>query len=366
MVARRGLGLFVAGIVFLIDNHQLQVFERQEDRRPHADDKLAPLGATQAQIGLRAAAVREFRVVGGDTAAEDPLHALDELRREGDLGDEQQHVAPRAEHLGDQMDVDFGLARPGDTLQQGGRTPCGVGCAQGGERLLLMGRQLRQTEGRAAALDRAFPLGHGDPTLAFEGVEHTPVGTQQTAGHLTRCDAGPVAGRGQFEQRLVLLRGPAFDAFAEFMEALFVAQRGSQSDVTLRAGAELLLGELLLRITRRLHQRRQRHAHHLADRTHVIGGNPLPQRTHRRREQRHIIEDARDGFYGLEIGTAVMDPPHNPGVEPAGAELYGHGLTFGKGEAVGYGERIGRLRQRQHDIGIPGHQGLLIAWKPLP
>lgn len=61
-----------------------------------------------------------------------------------------------------------------------------------------------------------------------------------------------------------------------------------------------------------------------------------------------------------------MDPPHNPGVEPAGAELYGHGLTFGKEETVGYGERIGRLRQRQHDIGIPGHQGLLIAWKPLP
>ena len=305
-------------------------------------------------------------MVSGDTAAEDSLHALDELRREGDLGDEQQHVAPRAEHLGDQMDVDFGLARAGDSLQQGGRAPCGVGCAQGGERLLLVGRQLRQAEGRAAALDRALPLGHGDPPLAFEGVEHAQVGTQQPACHLAGSDPRPVAGRGQFEQRLVLLRGPTFDAFAEFMEALLVAQFTGQGDVTLRTGTELLLGELLLGIARRLHQRRQRHAHHLAQRTHVVGGDPLPKRPHRGREQRHIVENARNGLYGLEIGPAVMYPPDNARIEFPEAELHGHGMPFGEGHPLGYGKRIGRLRQRQHDIGITGHQGLLIAWKPLP
>ena len=44
---------------------------------------------------------------------------LDELRREGDLGNQQQYVAAPRQHLGDQVDVDFGLARPGDALQQG-------------------------------------------------------------------------------------------------------------------------------------------------------------------------------------------------------------------------------------------------------
>ena len=41
------------------------------------------------------------------------------LRREGDLGNQQQYVAAPRQHLGDQVDVDFGLARPGDALAAG-------------------------------------------------------------------------------------------------------------------------------------------------------------------------------------------------------------------------------------------------------
>ena len=65
-------------------------------------------------------------------------------------------------------------------------------------------------------------------------------------------------------------------------------------------------------------------------------------------------------------GARYENTRHNIGFRAVERFAAKHGLTFGKGEAVGYGERIGRLRQRQHDIGIPGHQGLLIAWKPLP
>ena len=46
-------------------------------------------------------------MIGGDAAAEDALHALDELRREGDLGNQQQHVAAPRQHLGDQVFEEF-------------------------------------------------------------------------------------------------------------------------------------------------------------------------------------------------------------------------------------------------------------------
>ena len=72
--------------MLLVDNDQLQPFQRQEDRRADPDDELAPFGAVQPQVGLRAAAVGEFRMVGCDAAAEDALHTRDELGREGDLG----------------------------------------------------------------------------------------------------------------------------------------------------------------------------------------------------------------------------------------------------------------------------------------
>ena len=366
VVARRRLRLLVAGVVLLVDDDQLQMLQRQEDRRPHADHELAPVGAVQPQVGLRAAAVGEFGMVRSDAAAEDALHALDQLRRKGDFGHQQQNIAAPGEHLGDQVDVNLGLARTGDALQKSGGFPGGELFAQGVQRRQLVRRQLRKAEGRPAALDRTFALGADDVFLALEGVQHGIIGPEQAAGHLARRDARFVAGRSQLEQRLVLLRGAPFDLLADFVKTPLVAEFRSQRHVTLGAGTELVAGELLLRVARRFHQRRQRHAHHLPQGTHVVRGDPLPQRHLLRREQRRIVEHALDRFDGFEIGPAVVDPPHDARIEFACAELHRHGLPGRDVRASGHGKRVDGLRQRKNYVGVELHQPFPIVWNPFP
>ena len=85
-----------------------------------------------------------------------------------------------------------------------------------------------------------------------------------------------------------------------------------------------------------------------------------------RREQGCAVQDALYGFDGFERGAAVMHAPHDPRVEFAGAELYGHGLPRLDMHPFGHCERIGGLRQRQDYVGIAEHQPLPIAWNPLP
>ena len=366
VVARRRLGLLVAGVVLLVDDNELQPFQRQEDRRADPDDELAPLGAVQPQVGLRAAAVGEFRMVGCDTAAEDALHARDELGREGDLGNQQQHVAAARQHFGDQVDVDFGLARAGDSLQQGRGFPGGKFPAQRIERRLLVGGELRQPECRAAALDGSFTLGADDQFLTFQSVQHGVVGPEQAAGHLARRDARLVAGRSQLQQRFVLFRSAPLELLARLVERRFIVKFPGQCNITFRPGPELVVGKLLLRVARRLHQRRQRHAHHLAHRTHVVRGDPLPERHLLRREQGCVVKNTVDGFDPFEIGLPVVDPPHDARIEFAGTELHRHGLPGRDRRPLGHGERIGRLRQRKDYVGIAEHQPLPIAWNPLP
>jgi len=360
VVTRRRVGLLVTGIVLLVDDDQLQPFERQEYRRAHADHELAPLGAVQAQVGLRAAAVRKFRVVRGHTAAENALHAFDQLRREGDLGHQQQHVAAPRQHFGDQVDVYLGLARPRNAVQQRRGLP-GELPPQRLQRRELRRGQLRQAECRSAALDGAFALRRDDVPLAFEGMQHGIVGPQQAPCHLARRNPLPVPGRGQFEERFVLPGRTPFELLESFVQSSFVVQPGRQGHVALRTGAKFLFGKLLLRVARRLHQRRQPHAHHLARRTHVVRRDPLPEGHLLRREQGCAVQDALYGFDGFERGAAVMHAPHDPRVEFAGAELYGHGLPRLDMHPFGHCERVGGLRQRQDYIGIEGHQGLLMA-----
>ena len=366
VVARRRVRLLVARIVLLVDHDQLQVFQRQEERRPRPDHELAPLRTAQTEVRFRAPAVRELRVVGRNTAPEDPLHAFDQLRRQGDLRNQQQHVPAPRQHLGDQVDVDLRLPRARDTLQQRRLLPCGKLSAQGVERPALHRGQLRKPECGAAPLDRAFVFRTKDQPLAFQRAQHGALRPQQPLRDLARRNACPVARRGDLQQRRVLLRGPPFEAFARLVERRLVAQRPCQRDIRFRPGAELLLRELLLRIARRLHQRGKRHAHHLPRTAQVIRRHPLPQRALRRRQERCIIENTLYGFDPREVGAPVMHPPDNTRIEFVRPELHRHGLTLRDRHPLGNRERIGRLRQRQDYVGITRHQPLLIAWKPFP
>ena len=97
VVARSRVALLVARVVLLVHDDQSEAAERQEERRTGPDDQLAARRTGQPQADLRAASGREFRVVGGNAAAEDTLQAFDKLCREGDFGDEKDDGFLRSE-----------------------------------------------------------------------------------------------------------------------------------------------------------------------------------------------------------------------------------------------------------------------------
>ena len=201
-------------------------------------------------------------------------------------------------------------------------------------------------------------------------MKHRTFGTQQTARHLAREGSaakygsrrirgirsvrrvGRSARRGDLQQGLVLARRAACEPFENPVQPRLVAQLRSERGIALRAGTELFAGELRFRAARRFHQRRQRRTHHFAERTHVIVGDPLPQRPHAFVDERSPVQRSGNGFQGLEIGPAVVDAPHDARIDLAAAQWHGHGLSRFEPHPLGNGEREGRLRQRQDNIGI--------------
>ena len=137
--------LLVGGVVLLVDHDQAEVAQRREDgrARPDADARLA---AAQPLPLVVALAVGEGRVQDGEAVAEPGPEARHRLRRQADLGDQHDRpLAPRQRRL-DRGEVDLGLARAGDAVQQLlARRGSGFSVERGDDALdrgLLLGQQL--------------------------------------------------------------------------------------------------------------------------------------------------------------------------------------------------------------------------------
>ena len=103
--------------MLLVDDDQPDVVQRREHRRAraHADPRLA---AAQAHPLVVALADAERRVQHGDDVAEAGLEAPQHLRGERDLGHEHDRRAPGLQRRLHRPEIDLGLARAGDALQQ--------------------------------------------------------------------------------------------------------------------------------------------------------------------------------------------------------------------------------------------------------
>ena len=55
----------------------------------------------------------------GGLGAEALLATRDELAGQRDFGHEDERLLPVRESLGDRLEIDFGLARPGDAVEEG-------------------------------------------------------------------------------------------------------------------------------------------------------------------------------------------------------------------------------------------------------
>ena len=108
--------------MLLIDDHQPKVLKRQEKCRPRADDqpRLAlrhhppeppPLGHRDARVPFRR------------PRPEPRLDPRQELRRQGDLRQEDQRLPPAAQTFRHRLQVHFGLPRPRHPFQERRRIP---------------------------------------------------------------------------------------------------------------------------------------------------------------------------------------------------------------------------------------------------
>ena len=124
-------------VVLLVDDDERKLRQRNEDAEPRREHDLRFAAGRGIPVGpARAggkAAVQRHRA----RTRQAGLHATLELRREIDLGHEDQHLAAVREHAGGSGKVDIGLAAAGDTVQHR-RAECACRCGQG-----IDGRRLR-------------------------------------------------------------------------------------------------------------------------------------------------------------------------------------------------------------------------------
>ena len=140
--------------MLLIHHDQAQVAEGQEQRDARADHQLRlplPHHAPQPAPFGHGDAGMPF----GGAGAEARLDPGEEIAGQRDLGQQDQRLAALAQGFGDGLEIDLGLARPGDALQQRG----GIAAQrhrgdQGVARRHLVADQLRRGAGVQSA-DRA-------------------------------------------------------------------------------------------------------------------------------------------------------------------------------------------------------------------
>ena len=117
--------LFERGIVFFVHHNQPQIRQRREHRQPCAHHQPHP-AAHGFQVALGALAGGGLAVqYGGRHIGKTLLQTGDELRREADFGQQEQHLFARRERGGHGFEIGFGFAAAGDAVQQeGGKALC--------------------------------------------------------------------------------------------------------------------------------------------------------------------------------------------------------------------------------------------------
>ena len=103
--------------MLFVDDDQAEVLYRGEDRRARSDAD-ARLAAAQPPPLVVALAVGEGGVQDGDAVAEPGAEAGNGLRGEADLGDEDDRPPSHRQRRLDRGEVDLGLARAGDAVQE--------------------------------------------------------------------------------------------------------------------------------------------------------------------------------------------------------------------------------------------------------
>ena len=119
MVAGHGVLLLIAGLVLLVDNHQTQLLERQEDSTTGPEDNIIGMARKLFLPDLDAFGIGILGMIDAQAVAKHALQPFHHLDGEGNLRQEIEHLLFLFERLTDEMDIDLGLATGGHAMQQG-------------------------------------------------------------------------------------------------------------------------------------------------------------------------------------------------------------------------------------------------------
>jgi hypothetical protein len=225
--------------------------------------------------------------VGGGKALR---HALLELRRQGDLRDQHQHLTALRERVRGEAQIDLGLAAAGDAMQQPGpETHPGTD----------------DRVHRGGLLRRRQRLRVGFVTRAGVGHDLQPATAQQFAHRLATLPgtdhAAPPRPRLRSE-RLQQRERPARPP------------RRAKRLAALRGDAKQRILVLVTDAVGATQARRQRERHHLAERRVVIARHEGHQLQPVRRQGRHAALDVQHGLDPCEFHPRfVADTDDQPG-----------------------------------------------------
>ena len=148
--------------MLLVDDDQPELGKRQEQRRTGADDDPRPTGDDRPP-GVAALRLADVGMPLRGQRAEALAEALEPLRPEGDLGQQDQHLPPGGECCGECREIGLGLAGAGDAVEHG--------------------------HAEAAGCDAVDQPARGDRLVGGErGTRQAPVG-RRGEGRLGRCEA---------------------------------------------------------------------------------------------------------------------------------------------------------------------------------
>ena len=314
--------LLVGLVVLFIDHDQPQTGIGQKQRRARADHDRRFAGGDRGPVA-GAGARRQFGMPFQRPHAEAQREAIQELSGQRDLRHQDQRLLAAANGFRNRLEIDFGLARTGDAIEQRD-----MKAAIGRERAhrihggaLLTGK-FRFGERRIGRRRRQRPRHHLDRQRAFidQAIDH--------AG----ADAGFARGFGFAVQQTIRQnldqppprRGHAPRHFADQPHAH-----------PHPLGAEILAHP-------------QRHAHDHAARRQRVVGDPVDQVAQFFFQRRHVelFADVLEAVVQARIRVGVFGPDH--GDHLARPKRHAHHIARLQFHAARHPVRIGLIERNRH------------------
>ena len=111
--------LFVTLFMFLIDNDQPEILEREEDAGAHTEDELVGSFGGLPFIDIKSLDVGKLGMIDSHAVAKETVETLGDLGGEGYFGQEVEHLLAFSQVVVDEVNVNLSLSRRSDPCEEG-------------------------------------------------------------------------------------------------------------------------------------------------------------------------------------------------------------------------------------------------------